>query len=759
MSHLPMKLLRKKIEKRNLKLRQRNLKLQGASAVSLSETQNGDVSEETVGDGKVKKSLKQSVSAGLSEAQNGDVAKETVGSRKVKKSLKQPMSAGLAEAQNGDTSEEAGVGGKVKKSRKQSMKAGKSGADNGVLPQGAMENVKVKKSVKESVNAGVSEAQNGDVSKETGENVKVKKASKKSTTLTSGEAAMQSPNSESKKKKKKKRKVVDDAGPDSKKAKAEDIGDAEDGAQAPEETEDSVEKPDGEEEDSEVPSLPLGLTGAFEDTSFDSLTNLVNENTLKAIKEMGFTNMTEIQHKSIRPLLEGRDLLAAAKTGSGKTLAFLIPAVELIVKLKFMPRNGTGVLILSPTRELAMQTFGVLKELMTHHVHTYGLIMGGSNRSAEAQKLANGINIVVATPGRLLDHMQNTPGFMYKNLQCLVIDEADRILDVGFEEELKQIIKLLPTRRQTMLFSATQTRKVEDLARISLKKEPLYVGVDDDKANATVDGLEQGYVVCPSEKRFLLLFTFLKKNRKKKLMVFFSSCKSVKYHYELLNYIDLPVMAIHGRQKQNKRTTTFFQFCNADSGILLCTDVAARGLDIPEVDWIVQYDPPDDPKEYIHRVGRTARGLNGRGHALLILRPEELGFLRYLKQSKVPLSEFEFSWSKISDIQSQLEKLIEKNYFLHKSAQEAYKSYIRAYDSHSLKQIFNVNNLNLPQVALSFGFKVPPFVDLNVNSNDGKVRKRGGGGGFGYQKAKKVEKSKIFKHISKKPSDRRQFSH
>ncbi|XP_068923873.1 ATP-dependent RNA helicase DDX18 isoform X2 [Petaurus breviceps papuanus] len=422
--------------------------------------------------------------------------------------------------------------------------------------------------------------------------------------------------------------------------------------------------------------------------------------------------------------------------------------------------TGTGVLVLSPTRELAMQTFGVLKELMSHHIHTYGLIMGGSNRSAEAQKLANGINIIVATPGRLLDHMQNTPGFMFKNLQCLVIDEADRILEVGFEEEMKQIIKLLPKRRQTMLFSATQTRKVEDLAKISLKKEPLYVGVDDDKDTATVDGLEQGYVVCPSEKRFLLLFTFLKKNRKKKLMVFFSSCMSVKYHYELLNYIDLPVMAIHGKQKQNKRTTTFFQFCNADSGILLCTDVAARGLDIPEVDWIVQYDPPDDPKEYIHRVGRTARGINGRGHALLILRPEELGFLRYLKQAKVPLSEFEFSWSKISDIQSQLEKLIEKNYFLHKSAQEAYKSYVRAYDSHSLKQIYNVNSLNLPQVALSFGFKVPPFVDLNLNSSHGKrLQKRGGGGGFGYQKPKNAHKSKIFKHISKKKSDGRQFSH
>lgn len=685
------------------------------------------------------------------ETQNGMVPEEAARvEKKVKKSLKHPRDVSLSKAENGDVSEEKGQAGKVKKSVKLSGVSSLPEAQNGNEPKETGNVKKVKKSQKHPLNASLSEAQNGDEPEETVKNVKVQKSLQTSTSLTNGEATT---DLASKQKKKKKRKMVNDAGPDTKKAKTEE------NTKTPGQIKDGVGKSDGEEGDSEVPSLPLGLTGAFEDTSFASLIDLVNENTLKAIKEMGFTNMTEIQHKSIRPLLEGRDLLAAAKTGSGKTLAFLIPVIELIVKLKFMPRNGTGALILSPTRELAMQTFGVLKELMTHHVHTYGLIMGGSNRSAEAQKLANGINIIVATPGRLLDHMQNTPGFMYKNLQCLVIDEADRILDVGFEEELKQIIKLLPIRRQTMLFSATQTRKVEDLARISLKKEPLYVGVDDDKTNATVDGLEQGYVVCPSEKRFLLLFTFLKKNRKKKLMVFFSSCKSVKYHYELLNYIDLPVLAIHGKQKQNKRTTTFFQFCNADSGILLCTDVAARGLDIPEVDWIVQYDPPDDPKEYIHRVGRTARGLNGRGHALLILRPEELGFLRYLKQSKVPLSEFDFSWSKISDIQSQLEKLIEKNYFLHKSAQEAYKSYIRAYDSHSLKQIFDVNNLNLPQVALSFGFKVPPFVDLNVNSSDGKSRKRGGGGGFGYQKSKKVEKSKIFKHISRKPSDKRQFSH
>ncbi|KAH8284380.1 hypothetical protein KR018_010670 [Drosophila ironensis] len=490
-----------------------------------------------------------------------------------------------------------------------------------------------------------------------------------------------------------------------------------------------------------------------DDRSFSSLKGAVSEATLKAVAEMGFTEMTEIQAKSLTPLLKGRDLVGAAQTGSGKTLAFLIPAVELINKLRFMPRNGTGVIIISPTRELSMQTFGVLKELMAHHHHTYGLVMGGSNRQVESEKLGKGINILVATPGRLLDHLQNSPDFLYKNLQCLIIDEVDRILEIGFEEELKQIINLLPKRRQTMLFSATQTARIDALSKLALKAEPIYVGVHDNQDTATVDGLEQGYIVCPSEKRLLVLFTFLKKNRKKKVMVFFSSCMSVKYHHELFNYIDLPVTSIHGKQKQTKRTTTFFQFCNAESGILLCTDVAARGLDIPQVDWIVQYDPPDDPREYIHRVGRTARGSGTSGHALLLMRPEELGFLRYLKAAKVPLNEFEFSWQKIADIQLQLEKLISKNYFLNQSAKEAFKSYVRAYDSHQLKQIFNVNTLDLQAVAKSFGFLVPPVVDLKVGAaKRERPEKRVGGGGFGYYKQMNegsASKQRHFKQVNR----------
>jgi len=469
---------------------------------------------------------------------------------------------------------------------------------------------------------------------------------------------------------------------------------------------------------------------------FTSLREHVSEFTLKGIEEMNFKEMTEIQYKTIMPLLSGRDILGAAKTGSGKTLAFLLPAVELLYKLNFMQRNGTGAVIISPTRELALQIFGVVTELMQHHKQTFGIVMGGANRKQEAEKLQKGVNLLVATPGRLLDHLQNTDRFVSKNLQCLIIDEADRILEIGFEEEMKSIVRLLPKKRQTMLFSATQTQKVEDLAKLSLKRSPLYVGVDDDKQDSTVEGLEQGYIVLPADKRFLLLFTFLKKNKKKKVMVFFSSCNSVKYHSELLNYIDIPVMDIHGRQKQQKRTSTFFEFCTAETGTLLCTDVAARGLDIPEVDWIVQFDPPDDPKEYIHRVGRTARA-GGRGHALLFLLPEELGFLRYLKHAKVPLNEYDFAKAKVSNIQLQMEKLISSNYFLNKSAKDGYRSYLQAYASHQHREIFNVENLDLKKVALGFGFTVPPGVNLNIHSKfkDKKPKARNNGKtGYGYQK-------------------------
>jgi ATP-dependent RNA helicase DDX18/HAS1 len=465
-----------------------------------------------------------------------------------------------------------------------------------------------------------------------------------------------------------------------------------------------------EEEDDkpEMEALPVGP----EDDKFAGLN--IDEGIKRAIVDMGFEKMTEVQAKSIPALLMGRDVMGAAKTGSGKTLAFLIPAIQLLIEAKYKARNGTGVLVITPTRELALQIYGVAKELLKNQVQTVTLIIGGSNKHQEAHKLINGSNLVIATPGRLLDHLRSTEGFVYKNLKCLIIDEADRILDIGFEQDMHAIIKLLPKARQTVLFSATQTKNVQDLAKLSLRKSPLEINVDEGKELATVEGLEQGYVVCESAKRFSLLFTFLKKNLKKKIIVFMSSCNSVKFHAELLNFIDIPVLDLHGQQKQKKRTSTFFEFCNADKGILISTDVAARGLDIPKVDWIVQFDPPDDPREYIHRVGRTARGLGATGRALLFLLPSELGFLKYLRQHKVPLNEYEFS--KLANIQAQLEKLIEKNYYLHRSAHDAYKSYLQSYAAHSLKDIYSIHHLDLVGVGKGFGFPVPPKVHLPVSS-------------------------------------------
>merc|ERR1719160_1795640 len=464
--------------------------------------------------------------------------------------------------------------------------------------------------------------------------------------------------------------------------------------------------------------------GFFSEMHFEALK--INDPLKRALKEANFETLTEIQAKSIPLLLDGKDVLAAAKTGSGKTLSFLIPAVDLLYNVKFTPRNGVGALVLSPTRELAMQIYDVLRTISKYISQTLGIVVGGMNRRPEADKLGKGVNVLVATPGRLLDHMQNTRGFVYHNLIDLIIDEADRILEIGFEEEMNAIIKLLPKQRRTSLFSATQTNKVADLARLSLKK-PVFVEAKDN-TTATVSGLTQGYVVCPSHSRFLLLFTFLKRNRDKKVMVFMSSCNSAKFHDELLNYIDMPVTCIHGHKKQTARSSTYYSFCSAEKGILVCTDVAARGLDIPRVDWIVQYDPPDEPKEYIHRVGRTARGAGGVGKALLFLTPEELGFLRYLRKAVVPVPEYSFPSNKLSNIQSQLERVIEKNYHLHRSSRDAYRSYIHAYAAHSHKDCFDVNSLDLASVAKAFGFSAPPKVDLNLKMKSKSRRAKGSAG-------------------------------
>lgn len=294
-----------------------------------------------------------------------------------------------------------------------------------------------------------------------------------------------------------------------------------------------------------------------------------------------------------------------------------------------------------------------------------------------------------------------------------------------------------------------------------MRPGPLFINVEEEKQYATAEGIEQGYVVCEADKRFLLvstfarslaeehwghglgrtgaqangdqLFSFLKRNMSKKVIVFCSSCNSVAYYTSLLNFIDLPVLELHGNLKQQKRTQVFFEFINAKSGILVCTDVAARGLDVPAVDWIVQYDPPDDPRDYIHRVGRTARGSNGKGKSLLFLQPSEVAFLSHLKEARIPITQFEFPAKKVINVQSQLEKLVSQNYYLNKSAKDGFKAYIHAYSSHSLRSVFDVNKLDLAKVAKSFGFSTPPRVDIQLGSSMSRDKKPQGRRAYGSQ--------------------------
>ena len=444
--------------------------------------------------------------------------------------------------------------------------------------------------------------------------------------------------------------------------------------------------------------------------------------------ELGYETATEIQAQTLPTALNGQDIIGSAKTGSGKSLAFLIPAVELLfsqtnVNKKCNTNENVQILILTPTRELAMQLYNLAKDLLKDNGTICALIIGGGNRKKEVKTLLSGtIKLIVATPGRLLDHMLNTKNFIYGNIKMLVIDEADKILKIGFEDELRAIIDKIPKKRQTLLFSATITPNVEDLIKVSVSN---FNNIRIQSSQPTVSTLEQGYIKIEADKKFLFLFTFIKKNLKRKMLIFFSTCKEVEFFASLLNYVDVPVLSITGEYKQQKRSTTYMEFCSMDKGILLCTDVAQRGLDIPDVDWVIQYDPPNDPEEYLHRVGRTARGANKLGKALLMLMPNEVGFVRLLKVYKIDITEFEFPESKLAKVQEQLEKLVNKrDHFLLQSATEAYRAYIHSYNAKTNKDDFNLDKLDLMKLCKSFGLMSPPFVHLNIRHTTSAMRRR-----------------------------------
>ncbi|MBZ3884270.1 putative ATP-dependent RNA helicase DDX10 [Sciurus carolinensis] len=436
----------------------------------------------------------------------------------------------------------------------------------------------------------------------------------------------------------------------------------------------------------------------------------LSKKTLKGLQEAQYRLVTEIQKQTIGLALQGKDVLGAAKTGSGKTLAFLVPVLEALYRLQWTSTDGLGVLIISPTRELAYQTFEVLRKVGKNHDFSAGLIIGGKDLKHEAERI-NNINILVCTPGRLLQHMDETICFHATNLQMLVLDEADRILDMGFADTMNAIIENLPKKRQTLLFSATQTKSVKDLARLSLK-DPEYVWVHEKAKYSTPATLEQNYIVCELQQKISVLYSFLRSHLKKKSIVFFSSCKEVQYLYRVFCRLrpGISILALHGRQQQMRRMEVYNEFVRKRAAVLFATDIAARGLDFPAVNWVLQFDCPEDANTYIHRAGRTAR-YKEDGEALLILLPsEEKGMVQQLLQKKVPVKEIKINPEKLIDVQKKLESFLAQDQDLKERAQRCFVSYIRSVYLMKDKEVFDVNKLPIPEYALSLGLAVAPRV-------------------------------------------------
>ena len=455
----------------------------------------------------------------------------------------------------------------------------------------------------------------------------------------------------------------------------------------------------------------------FSDKKFSEMK--LTETTVDCLKKQGFIISTEVQEKVIPIAKKGKDIMCTAKTGSGKTLAFLIPAMEILIRTDFQQSQGVGIIVITPTRELALQIYDVAKDLLFLAHKKCGVIIGGGYRKKEAKKLIRGVNLLIATPGRLLDHLNNTEGFKYNNLCMLIIDEADAILKNGFEDELIQILKILPKERQTMLFSATLSKKIENLGLLSMNN-PVYIQLKINKEgnNNNLQNLDQGYLIIEGNLKFLFLYTFLKKNLEQKIMIFFNSCSEVQFFAYLLNYIGIEVMSISGDLKQINRETIYREFFNLEKGILLCTDIAQRGLDFPEVDWIINYDLPLSVDEYLHRVGRTARGPNSHGKSLLILMPNEIDLLDRIKEKNIIIKEYEFKKEKLMDIQQKYELLISSNPALESLAIEAYKNYIFSYmyskNNYSKDNKQNIKNIDKEKLIKSFGLKEVPFIKLKT---------------------------------------------
>ncbi|KAL7148749.1 hypothetical protein ABFS83_06G200100 [Erythranthe nasuta] len=458
---------------------------------------------------------------------------------------------------------------------------------------------------------------------------------------------------------------------------------------------------------------------ALTTTKFSDLTPPLSEPVLEALRESGFEFCTPVQAATIPLLCSYKDVAVDAATGSGKTLAFVIPLVEILRRTATPKPHQVLGIIISPTRELSSQIFKVAEPFIAtlSNVRPMLLVGGAEVKTDMNQIEEEGANLLIGTPGRLNDIMERMDGLDYRDLEILILDEADRLLDMGFQKQISSIISRLPKLRRTGLFSATQTKAIEELSKAGLRN-PVRVEVkaevkgqhdnssaQENSSSITPSGLHIEYLQCEADKKPLQLIDLLIRNKAQKMIVYFMTCACVDYWGAVLPCLPsmkgFSLISLHGKMKQAAREKALASFTPLSSGVLLCTDVAARGLDIPGVDCIVQYDPPQDPNVFIHRVGRTAR-MGRQGAAIVFLLPKEEAYVEFLRIRRVPLEERQCS-DDVPDIIPQIRSAAKKDRDIMEKGLRAFVSFVRAYKEHHCSFIFRWKELEIGKLGMGFG--------------------------------------------------------
>lgn len=448
----------------------------------------------------------------------------------------------------------------------------------------------------------------------------------------------------------------------------------------------------------------------------------------EAIKSLGFPTMTPVQAATIPLLLNMKDVAAEAVTGSGKTMAFLIPIVEILSRRpERLKKSDIGALIVLPTRELALQISDVLNDLLRNIPEiTNILLIGGNNIDDDVEKFRkHGGHIIICTPGRLTDLLSRKQdinlALNLKTLEVLILDEADRLLDMKFRDSIDVILGYIPRQRRTGLFSATQTKEVQALIRAGLRN-PVLVNVTEKVAESTPILLSNYYVITKNNGKLGTLLALIRNKRMQKVIVFLPTCASVEYWSDILPKLlpERKVLSIHGKMKgQRKNVVQLFK--TSTEVVLLCTDVLARGIDIPEVDWVLQWDPPSSASAFVHRVGRTARQGHLGSAIVLLLQTEEAYVNFLLRNQKVKLEQIDdlSTDQQVNECISTIRSVLQKDRCLMEKGTRAFVSHVRAYSKHECSLLLRVKDLPLGAMASTYGLlqlpKMPEFKNRDTS--------------------------------------------